>query len=315
MSSFVFSASAQYLFKRAYSLTLGAPGSTSAIQYSTLSVDPSALRITFDIDKNMIGSSNKAKIQIYNMQAQTRGLITQGYIVALQAGYNNLVKTIFIGSVLNTKADRNGADIVLSLECGDGESAIVNARLDKSYPSGVTLAQILQDVGVALSTATGSQPQGIAAGVAIGIPEVIYNNGFTAHGACRDTLDTLLKPQGVEWNIQNGNLNIIPLPNYDGQTAQVLCSERGLIGVPSRANFFTQAMSLLNPNLVPGTLIQLISQNTKLNGFYKIRRSHFEGDTHDNAKWNNTMELVQMPNVQQNLTPAKGFDYTPAVVP
>jgi hypothetical protein len=320
-TNFVFSANSQYLFNRAYVLTMGAPGSTSALQYGTVGANPSPLRIRFDIDKTMVGSPNKSKIEIYNLSAQTRQSIKKGYLVQLQAGYatnknsstnNNLMQTLFIGSVILATSTRVDADIITALECGDGESAITNARLDKSYPSGTTLAAILQDVGVALATVTGSQPQGIAAGVALGIPPQTFNNGFVARGACRDTLDILCKSQNLEWNIQNGNLNIIPITNFNGQSAIVVSSSTGMIGVPSENINFIQFNNLLNPNLVPGSLIQLVSQNVTLNGFYKIRRSHFEGDTYD-QKWQTAVEATQVQNVQQTLPIAQGFNYTPAV--
>lgn len=317
ISNFKFSPGAQYLFGRAYTLTLGPPGGAVALQYGTISrpgTASSALKVRFDIDKTMIGASNKSKIDIFNLSAQTRQAINKGYIIQLAAGYNGLVQTLFVGSVINTKSDRAQGDIITSLECGDGESAITNAVMDKPYPSGVTLAAILTDIGAILAQKTASQPQGIAAGIAVGIPSVIYNNGFAAHGAIRDTLDILLKPQNMEWNIQNGNLNIIPLNNYNGQTAIVVSAETGMIGVPSKNEFFTQVNSLLNPNLVPGALIQLISENKPLNGFYKIRRSHIEGDTHD-SKWQVGMECIPISAaaVNQTLPVASGFNYAGAV--
>lgn len=292
---------------------MGLPGSTG-LQYGTLGANPSPLRIRFDVDKNMVGSPNKTKIEIYNLSSETRSGIKKGYIVQLQAGYNNLIQTLFVGSVITVASTRTGADIITSLECGDGESAITNSTLNKSYPSGSTLAQILQDVGNALATVTQSQPQGIAAGIAVGIPNVVYNNGFTAHGACRDTLDILLKPQGMEWNIQNGNLNVIPIQSYNGNTAIVVSMATGMIGVPSENLNFIQFNNLLNPNLIPGALIQLIStSNPSLNGYYKLRRSHIEGDTHD-QKWQTACEAVQMPTTTQILPAATGFNYQTAVV-
>jgi hypothetical protein len=333
LSNFVYDPNAQYLFKRAYTVSLAPPGQAASLQYGTAGLNPAPLRVRFDIDKNMVGSSNKSKIELYNLSIQSRQSIKKGYMCQLQAGYSGLLETLFIGNVVIPKSVRKDGDIITELECGDGESAIVFARLDKSYGAGTTLAQILTDVAQAMGTATISNPVAINGGIAVGIPNVIYNKGFVAHGSCAETLTKLLKPQGVEWNVQNGNLNIIPINGNSGNTAIVVSSgvepsvdafgnptsvfnpqaATGLIGVPSQNDDFTQFTSLLNPKLVPGVLVKLISENTSLNGFYKIRRSHFEGDSHDN-KWQVTCEAIPQTGVVQSLPTARGFNYTAAVV-
>ena len=77
-----------------------------------------------------------------------------------------------------------------------------------------------------------------------------------------------------------------------------------MIGVPSNNNDCTQFVSLLNPKLTPGSLVQLISENATLNGFYTLRRSHYEGDSHD-SKWQVTCEGRPQGSIVQNLPAAK----------
>ncbi len=314
--SFVYSAQAQYLFKRSYAVNLGPPGQTTALQYGTLGSNPAPIRVSFDIEKNMTGASaNHSKINLFNLSQQSRTSIKKGYLVQLYGGYNTLIGLLFTGNVFIAKSERQGSDgtIMTTLECLDGGSAITYAKLDKSYPAGVTIQQILSDVATAMSVATTANPVGISAGISLNIPSQVFNKGFVAQGACKDTLDKLLKPQGLEWNIQNGNLNIIPIQNYDGTTAEVVSANTGLIGVPSQNEYFTQFTSLLNPRLVPGALVQLISENTALNGYYKVRKAKYEGDSHD-QKWQVSCECTIMPNVVQTAKIGEGFDYNSAVV-
>lgn len=310
--TFVFNPNAQYLFKRAYTLNMAPPGTTAALQYGTEGPSPAPLRVKFDIDKNMIGSSNKSKIEIYNLSTQSRMAIKKGYVLQLNAGYNGLIEQLFVGNVVTPISKRKDADIITEIECGDGESSITFARLDKSYGAGVKLSDILQDVARAMGSATTYNPLATNAGIAVGIPDLVFNKGFVASGACRDSLDKLLKPQGLEWSIQNGNLNIIPITAYNGASAIIVSSDTGMIGVPSQNDFFTQFESLLNPKLVPGQLIKMESENTALNGFYKIRRSHFEGDSHD-TKWQVSCECIPQAGVVQSLRAANGFNYDTAV--
>lgn len=319
---FVFSPQAQYLFKRSYALAIGGPGTTASLQYANFPLvgpngiqAPSPLRIQFDIDKNAVGSSNKSKITVYNFSLQTRQSIKKGWVLRLQAGYNGLVETIFFGNVpagAGVKSKRDGPDIVTELECGDGENAIAYATLDKSYPSGTTLAQIITDLGSAMGATVNGQP-GVGAGVIAGIPAIVFNNGRHVRGSVRDSLETLLTPYNLRWNVHNGNLNILPRGASNGQTAILVSRATGMIGVPSYNNDLLQFTNLLNPKLVPDALIQMESENTALNGFYKLNRCHYEGDTHD-TKWQVACEGIKSQNLIQALPTATGFNAQGAVV-
>lgn len=292
------------LFGRCYSIAIGAPNQTSALLYGFAPPKlNSPIRIKFDIDKNSLGTSNKAKMEIYNLSIQSRQAFKKGYIVQLKVGYQNIIDTIFTGNVLTNGigSTRNGADIITTIECGDGESSIVMARLDQSYPAGVSVFQILKDCAAAMNLEDSFNPEGVGSGIIIGVTNSVYNKGFNASGAVSDTLDKVLKPQGLEWSVQNGNLNIVPKTGHNGQTAIVISKKTGLIGVPSSNDQVTKFNSLINPRLIPGALVKLESDNTSLNGFYRVRRSHFEGDTWDN-KWQVECECILMNNVVQNFT-------------
>jgi hypothetical protein len=315
ITTFIFNPSAQDLFNRAYAVNIGPPNQTTALQYGTLGVNPAPLRVRFEIEKNQYGGSpNHSKIDLYNLSIASRQSIKSGYLVQLLAGYNNLIKTIFTGNVFTAKSTRDGPDIITTLECLDGGSAITYATLDKSYPAGVTTVQILTDCAQAMAVTTSYQPVGIGAGIALGIPNNVYNSGFAATGPCKDTLDKILKPLNLEWSIQDGNLNIIPKTAFNGAAAQIISVDTGMIGVPSNNYNFTQFVSLLNPNIAPGSLVQLISENANLNAFYKVLRVKYEGDSHD-SKWQISCECQQQPaGSVQALPTAQGMNYSTAVV-
>jgi hypothetical protein len=338
VSTFTYNPNNHYLFSRTYAIAIGAPKQTSALQYSNLSITvagqkiPAApLRVSFDIDKTLSGTSNKSKFEIYNMSSQNRSKIKAGYIVQMQAGYAGLMNTIFVGNVdmKGARSERKGSDIVTIMECGEGESTIVMARLDQSYPSGTTLVQVLQDIADALNVNDITTDQGTGFGSIVGIPNFTYGRGISVHGSCKDSLDKLLKPFGLRWSVQNGNLNIIPATAHNGNTAIVVASGSitdpnsgvtsfnpnnctGLISTPSNTGYYTEFTALLNPNIVPGCLIQLICENTTINGYYRVNRAHYVGDTHDN-KWQVMCECVPMPGNVQTIPIAKGSNLSTAV--
>jgi len=318
-----FNPAQKYLFNRTYALLAGAPNQTSALQYANfpyvvngIKLPASGLRVAFDIDKNMCGTPNNSKIEIYNLSIDTRNKIQEGWIIQLLAGYQGLMDTIFTGNIAvngGMKTERKGPDVILSIECGDGESAIAQAVFDKNYPPGSSLGQILQDIAGAMSLNNITNDVGIGAGIAIGIPNITYGRGMVVHGPCNVTLDTLLTPQGLRWSVINGNLNIIPVQSTNGQAAIVVASGSivdpstgvakfdipkctGMIGTPSKTGStgIAKFTSLLNPKIVPGALVQLVCENTTVNGFYKILRAHFTGDSHEN-KWQVECECTPVP--------------------
>lgn len=289
IQNFQYNKGTQYLFKRQWSVALAPPNQAQAAVYTQL-------RTTFDIDKQALGTSNKAKIEIYGLSSESRQKILKGWQVLLKAGYSGLMQTLFVGGVLpnGVKVTRQGPEIVTALECGDGEQAIVLGTMDQVFPAPATLQAVL--TGIVKAT-------GLDVGVVQGIPAVNYNNGYTVHGGIKAALDQLCKANGLEWHVQNGQINIFPLRAYNGTSIVQVNINTGMIGIPSSDGGFMQFTSLLNPKLIPGTAIQLTSvENTSINGYYKIKRSHFEGDSHD-SKWQVSCECILL---QKLTTPAAG---------
>jgi hypothetical protein len=316
------------LFNRTYSLAIGAPKQTQAIQFSNLDqtiqsppVPSAAFRITFDIEKNLFGSSpNHAKIEIYNMQAQNRSKIRAGYVMQLRAGYRGLMDTIFMGNISmlgGIKNERKGPDIVTSFECGEGEAALVMGRLDKSYPAGTALQAILNDIVSAMELNGVVTDSSVSGSIySSTIPTITYGRGFTAHGPCKDILTKLLKNSGYRWTVQDGNLYIVKIGTIINPAKAIVVASgvtvdpssgvsrfdpgkaTGLIGVPSVGQNFVSFSCLLNPNIKPGAYVQLICEDVTLNGFYKVNKAHYQGDTHDN-KWHIACETtLQAPQTK-----------------
>ena len=151
-------------------------------------------------------------------------------------------------------------------------------------------------------------------GVVVGIPDKRFARGYTVHGLCRNSLETLLKPYGLEASINNGKLNILPKSGSLGTSAIVLSPQTGLLGIPSVALTAVEFEALLNPRLVPGQIVKLVTANTNTSGYFKIRSCKMAGDTHD-AKWTVTCQAVRSVGVVKELAPAQGFAYDQAVVP
>jgi hypothetical protein len=273
------STTAQFLFDRSWAVTVQVPGET-AKKYT-------GLKVVFDIEKVSIATSNKAKIEVYNFSSGSRvSFQKKGLVIRLEAGYKGTTETLYLGDVVRVYTKRKGPDIITTFECGDAEKQLINAHFNQSYPAGTTYVSIIQDIAKALS---------VNFGVCIGFPDLKYNSGVTFSGAIRHILTDLLRKQSLEWSIHNNYLQIIPIRAYNGDEAAVLSASTGLIGVPSQKESGIECISLLNPKLLPGSGVEVVSDT--INGFFKIRKAHFEGDSHG-EKWQVTVEGVLINKTQ-----------------
>ncbi|RZL29679.1 MAG: hypothetical protein EOP64_00305 [Sphingomonas sp.] len=287
------------LYDRRYTLMLGTLTQPSLAVYGTTpgvgTHRPTALRIEFDIEKDILPSSNKGGIRITNMNDGNRAALRPGILATLEVGYAGLMQTLFIGGALKVKTQRQGPDIVTEMECGDGEATIQNTVLDKSYSAGTTLSQVLTDIAAAMQVPSAAAPDGSRFGLAVGVPSYVFKRGFTIHGPIRATMDKLCKTFGLDWSLQNNALQIVPKKHHTGETAELLSPRTGLLGVPSFDGRTCTFGSLLNPRLTPGRLVLL--QSKAVSGLFKIRKGKWSGDTHG-PHWLCEIEAIAMPAAQ-----------------
>lgn len=324
----------QLLFHRSWSLVLGKSGDINAIQFQNYpskndkgeSVQAAPLRITFDIEKNMIGTPNKTKFDIYNLSLETRSQLRAGYILDLRAGYNGLMDRLFFGQIgiSAVRSVRTGPDIVTSMECMDGAGAILMARINKSYPPGIKLYQIIEDILEEMTTETDYNPVPVDTGVVFNLPDISFPRGIHIKSSCKDALNMLLKDQGLRWSIQNNSLTILPIGTTSNKTAIEVSSTTGMIGMPTKQDGYIEFKSLLNPQIQPGCLVKIVTQeyayniitgtNDPLAGFYEVRVAKYNGDTYG-SEWSVTCQCwaVNAQEIQQSVNVSTGLDLSTSV--
>lgn len=290
------------LFSRQYQVMVGPPSHPGQAIYGNVPTGPlgvtTPLRCVFEIKKTPTASANKGKVSLYNMAAQTRSAITPGMLVTLSAGYVGNVRVAFNGVVAKSTSERQGPDVVTSMELGDGEAALSQVTIHRSYPNGSTLAQIITDIAVAMQAQTAANPTAITSGVAVGLPAVVYPLGYVAKGLVRHVMRSLCRSNGLQWSIQNGSLTIVPLGASTQETAEVISAQTGMLGVPSLNGQKVEFTCLINPSLSPGRLVQM--NTATVQGFYVLQTVDLAGDSWGD-KWECHCEGVFLPGASQAL--------------
>lgn len=244
----------------------------------------SGFRITFDIGKTSDRHPNTSRVGIYNLNANRRKNLESskeegegkgtGLVMALEAGYLGfsfppLLSEIFTGDVKLVRSERVGADIITYLESGDSEVALTTMTVNETFgpntPSTTVIGVLAEKLGKAVGT------------IMPGLP-TIFQNGLSLTGLASDNLDILTRQAGLEWSIQDGELNIIE-PKLPTLEEPVLVSNTtGLIGLPTRTEKGLEFTSLINPLIKVGRGISLFSDG--YSGLYKCVKATYKGDTH-----------------------------------
>lgn len=302
------------LFNRVASLVVGKEGGKGK--------ELAGLRFSFSIQKGSTKTPNQCSVKVWNASPETRALIEViGNVLILKAGYSEGIgaTTIFSGNVTRTLTVREGPDWITELELQDGFMEFRDAKVSLSFGKGATVLQVV----TAISKKFGLPVRPLPADVA----KKQYPAGFAFVGRVRDAMDKACENGGLEWSIQNREIQIIKRGGVFKQKAYLLSPDTGLLGSPMQESktmteraaakegitatqpgvlktterdkdgevqemlrvLGYKVKSLLQPLLEPGGYVQVKSKG--IDGeFFRIEEINHTGDTHGN-EWHSELIL------------------------
>jgi hypothetical protein len=303
------------LFERVAELVVGQSGGKGILIKD--------LRIAFNIEKSASETLNSSTVRIYNLNMDSRALVeTPNNVIILKAGYKYDVGalTIFTGIVRRALTSREGADWVTELELDDGLLAYRDAKFTASYAPNISGLDVLKQIAAKFDIPVRPLPPDI--------PNKMYPNGFSFVGRTRDAMTKVCNYLGLDWSIQNQEIQIVKKGSPFAKSAIVLSSDSGMIGSPeleaktmstaaaakkgittntagvisrpsktsnkdgeTRERLEVQGYkvtSLLQPTLEPCGIVKL--KAIGIDNFFKIEKLTHVGDTHGND-WYSEMSL------------------------
>lgn len=302
------------LFNRVASLVIGEEGGKGK--------ELAGLRFSFSIQKGSTKTPNQCSVKVWNATPGTRALIeTIGNVLILKAGYAEDVgaTTIFSGNVTRSLTVREGPDWITELELQDGFMEFRDAKVSLAFGKGATVSQVLS----AISKKFGLPVRPLPADVA----KKQYPAGFAFVGRVRDAMDKVCEYGGLEWSIQNREIQVIKKGGVFKQKAYLLSPDTGLMGSPMLESktmtekaaakegitatqpgvrktterdkdgevqevlqvFGYKVKTLLQPLIEPGGYVQVTSKS--INGeFFRVEELTHTGDTHGN-EWHTELTL------------------------
>lgn len=243
------------------------------------------LRVAFDVQRDKESHPNQCSVSIWNLNPDHRKSLTKQkeVTVSIEAGYEDTIQQIFFGTLRRATTSREPPDHVTKLELGDGQKEMAVATISKTFTKGTPVAKVLKDLAGTVGLGIGNVPQFLAsAKLSNG---KILSQPLTVVGSVSEELPAFCRSLGLSFSIQSGAIQLLDLANpvLPG-TATVISQGTGMIG-EARLDIDRETKkpicvvrSLLQPQLVPGALFVVESEN--VSGSYAVRRSRHYGDTH-----------------------------------
>lgn len=240
------------------------------------------LRVAFSVERTLRPTPNRAEIHVYNMSEEhRRALSALGSVaVRLEVGYQEDTHLVFAGELRNVTSTYKAPDWDTKLDGVDGQTALRSARIRRSYRPGTTVAKVLGDLADAMGLGRGNVDELAAQAQLTGGAGTQFIDGTILHGPAADALDRICRSCGIEYSVQNGTLQLLPLGDALAGSALVLSSDSGLVEDVAREKQNTiRFKTLMLPDLFPGRLVRPQTR-TISGGDYRVTRCTYRGDTH-----------------------------------
>lgn len=292
-------------FDRQYRLKAGVAGSLGFEVGAPSQPHNTALHISFSIERTDASALNTTKISLWNLnQTQLDTLSRTNCSIELCAGYMNRLPCIFRGTVTNVVTELDGADRMTEIEAIDGFAEIKDTFVTMSYRGKTKVNVVLESVALKLSL-----PIVYSKSAKKMVADAEFSSGYYYVGAAKNVLTAACNTAKVSWSIQNGTLQIRKAGEPITDTAQILSSETGLIGVPKKiynsavaagentgsslqdSLFGYEVVYLLNGAIGVNDMVKLESKT--ITGIFRVNKLTIDGDNLE-GDWQCTAQLVEV---------------------
>jgi hypothetical protein len=234
--------------------------------------DITGLDIAFDIEKDLSPEPNPCHVEIYNLGAHNRSILSKysRVPVLLKVGFKDHVGVIFRGDMMSCTHEKKGPTWKTILASGDGAMAIQRARINKSFAKGTPVKDIIKEIAKQLNLpCDGALKQ-------LEFLSQKLARGFCVHGSAMDELSRILNQHGLGVSIQNNSLQLLKQGEVLAGKAINLTTDSGLKGSPHMgSDKMLHVKAVLMPELLPGTQVQI--QSLIFNGFATVQNVRFCG--------------------------------------
>lgn len=220
-----------------------------------------ACHIQFRVRQWDIQTPNALFARIYNLSEETTRRVQDEFSrVTMQAGYEGgAFGVIFDGTIIQPRRGReNATDTYLEIVAADGDQAYNFAIANFSLAAGAT------PEGRRKALVGAMAQYGVTSGYSPDLAGNPLPRGKVLHGMAADHMRTLADSTGTSWQIQHGQMQMVPLTGYLPDPPVVMTAATGMIGLPEQTQDGIKVRCLLNPELKIGRRIQIDNKSIQL---------------------------------------------------
>lgn len=253
-------------------------GRRCRVQVEQLGLEGFDLR--FEIVKSLAPKTpNTAELQVYNLNTDHRQQLQEleRVYLSIEAGYESGMSLLFRGDLRDVTSSRNGPDWITTITSDSGRRAR-KKRIVKSFAPGSSVASVLQSAAQAMGVRLGNTAARTVNAKIAGTQATKFFNGYALAGQIDEELDRLARSCGLEWSIQDDELQFLDYGEPLAQLAVRLTSQTGLLGSPEPGNKgIVEARCLIIPDLFPGRRVEMQSEHVR--GMYRVETTKHVGST------------------------------------
>jgi hypothetical protein len=280
------------LFKRCWRITVGdTSGGPSAIAITDSDVE-------FTVKKTLKPEPNTCEIKLYNlthahqkqMEQNPAVLTLQKVPVKLEAGLDGVLTQFFLGELRAGFTVNEGAEVITQLSTGSGEKELQQARMNVPLGPGTSIQQALQELVSTLGIGNGNIAQA-AAQLQTNGQATFSSKGVVLKGNAAQHLTDFCKSAGLEWSIQDQQVQILQLNQPLQGQAILIDAAHGMEGSPSvDSKGVLSVETLMIPGIKPGVLITMNAIHVQ--GNYRVQTVETHGDTFGND-WGHKISAIK----------------------
>lgn len=237
----------------------------------------SGLHMEFRCSRTVKAEPSTLELDMYNLAEDTRKSLEEykNTVVTLNVGYEGQTFDLYTGDVTTVRTRREGSNIITTVEAGDGAKG-GRRWLRKHYPKNTKLLTVLEGLAKAAGFGRGNIRKLVGTVEARQLPATI-KNGITICGYAHDELNELCQSRGLEYSIQNNEVQVTKAGEaVPGTPVIELSPTSGLIGVPTvDQEGILDAEAALIPGIFPGSKVKITSEF--VTGAFRVLRADYNG--------------------------------------
>lgn len=264
------------------------------LQIDTIEI--TALRVRFEVQRSLSAKvPNDCKVEVHNLSEATRKklqTLTTPF-VSLEAGYAQGMSLVFRGDLREVWSTKRGTEWVTTVTSGDGEKARKSRRVFKTFPANTLVSQVMVECCKALKVGMGNAEKKALKAALWNVKPARFHTGYVLSGDALSQLDRVCRSCGLEWSIQDNQLQLLDRGRPLEEKGILLSSATGLLDSPEpqfgkKKKGTVRCRTLMIPGLYPGRRVEL--QSRHINGIFRVETTHCSGDF-ESDNWGYDVEL------------------------